>query len=1173
MQTPNTLNITVGTDVILNVTLEHEGVVLNPALIDNLQANLITGLGRKTPLETGLGADYITIAIPWVEGRLAGCHSLEVKGSINGLAWAAIGKGLIRYTNGTEAGADSVTVEADAYDVTMEAGYHYSDSPIAAVHVSVDDEYGTPSADVTYQHKVLGLGFHNLRGNGITKIDVDEQVGDEAVNTVTFKTDADHEGTKLQVRNGSRGNGIASSSEELSPMDGGTNTFTFVDDDGTEHVLHTKNGRTGAQGDSVIVGQGDLPLAHTLGQDNTKAMSQKGVTDAINSGKISNGETTQTLAQPYYNNGTTTGLYVNSDTGAFVAAAAHRSIELDLTPDMKSITYKASAYSSHHGGYAFVKDDGTYVSGVNTTSAVNVTADVRQAMAMGATKFRCSINTTSGSAISLTIKKETFSWPQRYESIGDNTNGWMSQRAVKEALSMEIAKKSDLTFSLSWYINSSGNWASTNASNDGRRADITLYRGKTIKVTANSSYGAEIAFLKSFPSSAGGSASGNYCTGTSKVSIAAGGSYTAVVPDDCVYFYMLNLYSGNNRQPSAISILEGVIDIVAALPQKMSDMASEQIAEAMKVTLAEISTFSTTTWDWYINDSGVWSSTTGSNYANILDGFSIYKGKNIAVHAGSNGNCRIAFLKSLPSASGSTVSEYCEGTRQIVITQSTVYNGVVPEDCAYFYVRHMYGGTDVTPTKIVVGDSVDNVVEEIASGSKPVVYVSSSGNDNNPGTANAPMKTIAAALDAGAADMTVVLLSDITGGISLNNWNGKKNHVTIRGDKNQNRKIIVGKKLAGEGWQAYEGYDDVYSYTKGDGESLPTDSIQSQYLTYYWLWQYDIADTRSLISASERHPLQRGRQYRMRSTRVEYVATLAALLAATSPCWTLDDGKLYVRVVAGSDTAANPIYMPSDYGNAITTGNFRVTLSNIETWFGRIYVGGWAQSSKGNGDYLFEATDCAVRCCTGSGGWQIDDGVSVHLERCEAEGVTMIGSTGDGFNLHPQSGDTRPYAKDSTHTLVDCWAHDNRDDGYSDHGRSEGTIIGGLFEHNGKGGLAPSTGSHDTIYNATCQNNNSGILAGGITEGGGIGTQVSCFGCVCINNLYNFNCVGYTAAQQVKLELNNCISRRAKTNGAAIYAHDPCEVVVRDCTDYGSPIAKKTESDGVITIDNGTVIS
>ena len=40
-------------------------------------------------------------------------------------------------------------------------------------------------------------------------------------------------------------------------------------------------GPKGDPGDSVLVGEGDLPLAHVLGQDNTKAISQKGVSDVL----------------------------------------------------------------------------------------------------------------------------------------------------------------------------------------------------------------------------------------------------------------------------------------------------------------------------------------------------------------------------------------------------------------------------------------------------------------------------------------------------------------------------------------------------------------------------------------------------------------------------------------------------------------------------------------------------------------------------------------------------------------------------------------------------------------------------------------------------------------------------------------------------------------------------
>lgn len=205
MQTPNTLNITVGTDVILNVTLEHDGVVLNPALIDNLQANLITGLGRKTPLETSTGIDYIVVNIPWVDGRLPGCYSLEITGSINDLAWSAVGKSIIRYTSATEIGRSTVDVSGDSYDVTMEVGYYYTDSPIEAVHVSVDDGVGTPSATPSYMRKVLGIDFHNLKGNGIKSIEqTTTSTEDHGVNIVTITDDLGN-ATGVEIRNGGTG--------------------------------------------------------------------------------------------------------------------------------------------------------------------------------------------------------------------------------------------------------------------------------------------------------------------------------------------------------------------------------------------------------------------------------------------------------------------------------------------------------------------------------------------------------------------------------------------------------------------------------------------------------------------------------------------------------------------------------------------------------------------------------------------------------------------------------------------------------------------------------------------------------------------------------------------------------------------------------------------------------
>lgn len=175
----------------------------------------------------------------------------------------------------------------DAHGGTKESG---SFSVVGEVHVDLVPGYGEPYADSQYVNGILTITIHNIEGNGITEITTNSQEGDEAVNTVTIKTNANPEGVTLEVCNGSRGNGIASISEVLSPDDGGVNTHTITDTDGNEHVFHTKNGRKGDkgdQGDSAVYNPDDpdtpvFEMASTTGQSTTKAMTQKAVTDALN---------------------------------------------------------------------------------------------------------------------------------------------------------------------------------------------------------------------------------------------------------------------------------------------------------------------------------------------------------------------------------------------------------------------------------------------------------------------------------------------------------------------------------------------------------------------------------------------------------------------------------------------------------------------------------------------------------------------------------------------------------------------------------------------------------------------------------------------------------------------------------------------------------------------------
>ena len=160
---------------------------------------------------------------------------------------------------------------------------------VGSVNIEVDSTGGDqPTADSTYQNGQLGITFHDIkgeRGNGITSIDVEESPVDEGDNIVHIHCTDDNteEGTQFRVKNGKRGNGIASVTEETSSEDGGINTHIihYTDPNVPDSVIHTRNGSQGRPGtDRQPVEAGDVIIAHSLGGDEEKVMSQNAVSEA-----------------------------------------------------------------------------------------------------------------------------------------------------------------------------------------------------------------------------------------------------------------------------------------------------------------------------------------------------------------------------------------------------------------------------------------------------------------------------------------------------------------------------------------------------------------------------------------------------------------------------------------------------------------------------------------------------------------------------------------------------------------------------------------------------------------------------------------------------------------------------------------------------------------------------
>lgn len=491
--------------------------------------------------------------------------------------------------------------------------------------------------------------------------------------------------------------------------------------------------------------------------------------------------------------------------------------------------------------------------------------------------------------------------------------------------------------------------------------------------------------------------------------------------------------------------------------------------------------------------------------------------------------------------------------------------GVIPANCTRILVRYQISGVGVT---LSVGDNflTKGAIESLTGdwerqsikGGGPtvnttaVVYVDAvNGNDTNPGTSeSAALATFAAAFAKTGVDTTIILIGDTTERLNIKTKSNQRS-VRLIGKRGLVNRIICGTKI------------DTGTLVAGTTNVYQTPLSSFSTATQFQLYQHEVFDENTLIPDNERHPLQRGKTYRCDSTKITRVTSLDAV--KTSEGYTFfydtDAQMLYVKIKEGTTLAANPVYIPGGVGVSGNDGSVAFEMVNIECWYGSISL----RLCHGG-----RAIDCAAKYALGGGAWSWDAAIGLELIRCEATRAFSGSGTGDGFNAHSTTTDPA-LAKHTVATMIDCWSHDNNDDGYSDHERCETTIIGGLFEYNVKAGLTPAYGCHDTISNAYCRKNvNNGIaLVGGASAvEGGRGSQIFVMSCICENNTNNYYVSGTGGGTS---DLNtgkfvNCVSLNASAVG--YLCGNMAQIELNNCTDSGSPTAKR----GNVIVNNAALV-
>lgn len=466
--------------------------------------------------------------------------------------------------------------------------------------------------------------------------------------------------------------------------------------------------------------------------------------------------------------------------------------------------------------------------------------------------------------------------------------------------------------------------------------------------------------------------------------------------------------------------------------------------------------------------------------------------------------------------------------------------------------KNYYGFTIFYGSKTIATSA--NVLFETPTtggmGLPDVVYVDAvNGDDTNPGTTEgAALATFAAAFSKTGVDTTIILIGDTTERLNIKTKSNQRS-VRLIGKRGLVNRIICGTKI--DSGTLVAGTTNVYQ--------TPLSSFST--VARFQLFQHEVFDESTLIPDNERHPLQRGKTYRCDSTKITRVTSLDAV--KTSEGYTFfydtDAQMLYVKIKEGTTLAANPVYIPGGSGIFGNDGSVAFEMVNIECWYGSILL----RSCHGG-----RAIDCAAKYALGDGAWSWDAAIGVELIRCEAARALSSSTTGNGFNANSTTTDPA-LAKHTVATMIDCWGHDNNENGYSDHERCETTIIGGLFEYNVRGGITTSYGGHDTIYNAYCRkqtDNGIALVRSAKAEEGGRGLQIFAIGCICENNKVNYYVSGDKSGTDENFgKFVNCVSLNARYG---YFCGTNAHIELNNCTDSGSSTAKS----GNVMVNNAALV-
>lgn len=317
------------------------------------------------------------------------------------------------------------------------------------------------------------------------------------------------------------------------------------------------------------------------------------------------------------------------------------------------------------------------------------------------------------------------------------------------------------------------------------------------------------------------------------------------------------------------------------------------------------------------------------------------------------------------------------------------------------------------------------------SDERSILYVDTNGNDNNDGaTESTALKTIQKAVDLNAK--TIILKKGNYVGSVVST--ATKDKLTIIG----NGSTVLGAEkltLTSENSLLKCSYTAATSsrlYKVFVAKSLApiSDPVKFGYNVGLWEMTDKLETTLKLVPVLTKTEMEATKGSFFFDGTTIYINSYTSTSSTEKEYWlTLDDATFQIWNV--KELKINDLAVKYSYGATFDIDN----------------------------NSMFELKNCeASYSATG-------DGFSVDYSNGNFYGCKAFRNSNDGFNFHFE-GDTH---------LFDCVGMYNHDDGNSHHENCTGSIHGGEWAYNRKGGCSPATGSQIDIYNVHSHHNGNGI--------------------------------------------------------------------------------------------------